>query len=86
LTFNDVDLSDTHSVGISAPTFAWNNSYGKTLSVSEMNGLAAASTFALKLHESTGTGHGSVDFSYSAEDHYFDFLAEGETLTITYDV
>ena len=86
LTFNDVDLSDTHSVGSSAPTFAWSNSYGKTLSVSEMNGLAAASTFALKLHESTGTGHGSVDFSYSAEDHYFDFLAEGETLTITYDV
>ncbi|MGE0286722.1 MAG: beta strand repeat-containing protein [Bradyrhizobium sp.] len=27
-----------------------------------------------------------MDFSYSALDYYFDFLAEDETLTITYDV
>ena len=42
--------------------------------------------FGLTLHDSTGTGHGSVDFSYSAADSSFDFLAAGETLTVTYDV
>ena len=75
LSFSDADLSDTHSVSSSGPTFSWTNAYGKTLSASQINGLTAASTFALTLHESTGTGHGSGDFSYSAEDLYFDFLA-----------
>ena len=29
---------------------------------------------------------GSIGFTYSAADHTFDFLAQGETLTVTYDV
>lgn len=86
LTFRDVDLSDTHSVSISTPVFNWQNSYGVTLTASQVNELTVAGTFARTLHDSTGTGHGSIDFTYSASDHYFDFLAEDETLTITYDV
>jgi len=86
LTFRDVDLSDTHSVSASVPVFNWTNSYSQTLTVSQINGLTAASTLELTLHDSTGTGNGSIDFDYSAADYYFDFLAEGETLTITYEV
>ena len=29
---------------------------------------------------------GAIGFTYSAADHTFDFLAQGETLTVTYDV
>ncbi|MGQ0681404.1 FG-GAP-like repeat-containing protein [Bradyrhizobium sp.] len=86
LTFRDVDLSDTHSVSASVPDFNWTNSYSQTLTASQVNGLTAASTLALTLHDSTGTGNGSIDFTYSAKDYYFDFLAAGETLTITYEV
>ena len=88
LTFRDVDLSDTHTVSSSAPVFAWLDSNGHPLplTLSQTCVLTAASTFTLTPHDSTGTGYGSIDFSYSASDHYFDFLAEGETLTITYEV
>ena len=48
--------------------------------------LTTASALTLTLDDSTGTALGSVDFSYSAADKSFDFLAAGETLTITYDV
>ena len=37
-------------------------------------------------HDSTGSGAGSVDFTFSAADKNFDFLAEGATLTVTYNV
>ena len=48
--------------------------------------MTAAGTLALTLHDSTDTGAGSIDFTYSAADSSFDFLADGETLTVTYDV
>ena len=48
--------------------------------------LTAASTLTLTKNDSTHTGAGSVDFSYSAADKSFDFLAPGETLAATYDV
>lgn len=88
LTFRDLDLSDTHTFDPSGPTFAWYASSHATLTLTQdlLDALTAASNFSLTPTDSTGTGLGSIAFSYSATDHYFDFLAEGETLTITYDV
>lgn len=88
LAFTDVDLSDTHSVDHSAPVFNWLDSHGGTvpLTTTQLGALTAASTLGLTLHDSTGTGAGSVDVNYSAADSSFDFLAAGETLTVTYDV
>ncbi|WP_212038735.1 VCBS domain-containing protein, partial [Bradyrhizobium sp. JYMT SZCCT0428] len=88
LAFRDVDLSDTHGAVGSKPAFAWHDSSGHTLSLSgNLEGvLTAASVLTLTLHDSTGTGLGSVGFSYSAADGVFDFLAYGETLTVTYDI
>ena len=80
-------MSDTASVGHSAPAFGWSDSNGHALSLTllQQGVLTAASALTLTPHDSTGTGLGSVDFSYSAADKSFDFLAAGETLTITYD-
>src|SRR5262249_57472829 len=36
--------------------------------------------------DSTGSGAGSIGFNYSAADATFDFLASGQTLTITYNL
>ena len=81
-------MSDTHKVSASKPAFAWFDRDGqpRSLSLTLQDVLKAASTLALTPHDSTGTGHGSVDFNYSAADNSFDFLADGEKLTITYDI
>jgi T1SS-143 domain-containing protein len=81
LTFADVDLADTHKASTSAPTFAW---LGGALTAAQQAALAAASTLTLSETDSTGSGAGSIAFSYSAADKTFDFLAVGQTLTITY--
>jgi len=88
LVFRDVDLSDTHRFDNSAPVFGWLDSNGDALSLSlvQQGVLTVASSLTLTPYDSTGTGLGSVDFSYSAADSSFDFLAAGETLTITYEI
>ena len=83
LAFTDVDLTDTHQASQATPTFVWS---GGTLSAGQQAALTAASTLAMTLHDSTGSGAGSVGFDFSAADNSFDFLADRQTLTITYDV
>ncbi len=83
LAFTDVDLTDTHTVSQSAPSYAWS---GGMLTTMQQNALTAAAMLTLTPHDSTGTGAGSIDFAYSADDASFDFLADGQTLTVTYDV
>src|SRR5262249_44575707 len=83
LTFTDADLNDHHTVSASPPTFAWS---GGALTADQHAALAAASTLTLSETDSTGSGAGSIAFSYSAVDKTFNFLAVGQTLTITYDV
>ena len=52
------------------------------------SGVAAALAGALSATASdgTGSGSGSVAVTFSAADSAFDFLASGETLTVTYNV
>jgi VCBS repeat-containing protein len=82
LSFTDVDLNDSHTVSIGAPAAVWSG--GSTLPT----GLAAslASALSSTLTDSTHTGAGSVALAFSAADSAFDFLAAGETLTVTYTV
>ena len=42
--------------------------------------------FADAARQHCGPVLGSIDFAFSAADKNFDFLAEGETLTVTYNV
>ena len=83
IAFHDVDLNDTHAVSQGAPTFAWS---GGSLSDAQKVALTAAGTLSLTEHDSTHTGAGSVDWTYAITDSALDFLAQGETLTVTYDV
>jgi len=83
LIFTDVDLADTHQAIASAPTFGWS---GGNLTAAQEAALAAASTLTLSETDSTGSGVGSIAFTYSAADKIFDFLTAGQTLTVTYNV
>jgi fibronectin-binding autotransporter adhesin len=82
LSFTDVDLTDTHTVSHSGPTYVWS---GGSLSPAQTNALAA-DVLALTETDSTHTGAGSISFSYSAVDSTLDFLGAGQTLTVTYDI
>ena len=78
ITFTDLDLSDTHDVTITG-----------VVASGTMTGLAsgAASWLTLgALHDLTTGVTGSDVWSFSAADHYFDYLAEGEHVTLTYTV
>ncbi|VIO68053.1 Endo-1,3-1,4-beta-glycanase ExsH [Bradyrhizobium ivorense] len=80
VTFTDVDLSDTHSVTISGVTET-----GVTSGLpDEATVLSWLSLGALS--DSTGGVTGSRDWTFSAADNSFDYLAVGETLTLTYTI
>jgi VCBS repeat-containing protein len=80
LTFTDVNLSDTHTVGNNLVSAIWSG--GATLP-SMM--LASALTTSVS-SDSTGSGSGAVSFRFSAIDKTFDFLAANQTLTVIYKV
>ncbi|WP_027574894.1 VCBS domain-containing protein, partial [Bradyrhizobium sp. WSM1743] len=83
ITFADADLHDTHSVSNSGPSFSWS---AGSLTSAQVSALAAASSLNLVTTDSTNSGTGTVKWTYSAADETFDFLALGQTLTVTYTV
>ena len=71
ITFDDVDLSDTHTAVI-AEGISGNGAFLGTLTQ--------------VLTDSTGTGSGSVDWTYTVNDGDVDFLGAGETITETFTI
>jgi VCBS repeat-containing protein len=82
LNFTDVDLTDTHSVGVTLQSAAWSG--GPNIPAATQADLLAALQTAL--HDSTNSGLGSIDWTFSIADKDLDFLAQGETLQVTYNV
>jgi VCBS repeat-containing protein len=83
LAFTDVDLSDVHSVGVTLTSATWSANPGFVPN-DTFNDLQTA--LATVLHDSTGSGSGGVDWTFSIQDKDLDFLSAGDTLTVTYDV
>ncbi|WP_164938261.1 beta strand repeat-containing protein [Bradyrhizobium guangzhouense] len=79
LAFTDQDTSDTHTV-----TVALDSTSGPTPPAATQADLAAALTTVL--HDSTGTGSGSIDWNFAIADKDLDYLAFNETLTVNYDI
>src|SRR5262249_7774244 len=65
LSFTDVDLSNTHTVGNSLVSATWSG--GATLPSGLSTVLASALTTSVS-SDSTGSGSGSVSFTFSATD------------------
>jgi VCBS repeat-containing protein len=83
LNFTDVDLSNTHSVNVTLDSAVWsaNPSFVPADTLADLQ-----TALATALHDSTGTGAGSLNWTFSIQDKDLDFLAAGDTLTVTYDV
>jgi len=91
-TFSDVDLIDrpSASVDTSAVTVAVTKSDGNKLLVLTPEQLAAVNNlnagFQLLPVDTTNTNTGTVNWTFSASEDDLDFLAAGDTVTLTYSV
>jgi VCBS repeat-containing protein len=83
LAFTDVDLADSHSVSVALDSAVW-SANPDFVPADTLNDLQTAIVTAL--HDSTGSGTGSIDWNFSLPDKDLDFLNAGDTLTMTYDI
>ncbi|MGY4166307.1 VCBS domain-containing protein [Bradyrhizobium sp. USDA 4529] len=81
VTFADVDLGDTHIVSITGVAES-----GTTTGLPEDESTILNWLSLGTLTDSTGGVAGSQAWTFSAADRNFDYLADGETLTLTYTV
>ncbi|ANW04717.1 VCBS domain-containing protein [Bradyrhizobium icense] len=80
ITFTDADLTDTHEVKITGVS-------ASGVMTGLANGTVQLSWLALgPLTDSTDGVQGSKSWSFSAPDSHFDYLANGEAVTLTYTV
>src|SRR5262249_15832732 len=68
LDFSDVDLSDAHSVSVAVNSVVWSSGDG----VPFQTAVDLASALQTTLHDSTGTGTGGVDWTFSIPDSDLD--------------
>ena len=80
IKFADVDLTDTHEVTVTGVTAS-----GVKTGLADYDTQLDWLTLGY-LADSTDRIAGSQAWSFAAPDHYFDYLANGETVTLTYTV
>jgi VCBS repeat-containing protein len=84
ITFADLDLSDRPTVSASFTGYTYkaaNGTTGLSLTAQQQHDLGVALTLT---PVGSNTNNGSVNWSYDVADNQFDFLADRETLTLTY--
>lgn len=91
LLFTDADLSDTHQAGavLEQSSAKWMNADGTLSSTVLPTNTSDALMHAVQAALVSDSTHGSIgelSWSFSAADHYFDFLAAGESLHVAYDI
>nr|WP_249812748.1 VCBS domain-containing protein [Bradyrhizobium sp. 141] len=93
VAFTDVDLTDRPIVSAalsSTQPFKYLDAQGHDITATltpEQRAAIAAVEVPLTVVQGAGNGNnGSATWTYSVPDHLFDFLAEGETLTLNYVV
>ncbi|WP_354207682.1 MULTISPECIES: VCBS domain-containing protein [unclassified Bradyrhizobium] len=93
ITFVDQNLGDRPTVSIDlgdAPNYVYKNAGQQdvtgTLSALQKQDIAATQAQISVAAAAGNNNNGSADLTYRIPDHVFDFLAAGETLTLTYKV
>lgn len=93
ITFVDQNLGDRPTVSISladAPNYVYKSAGQQdvtgTLSALQKQDIAATQIDIQVVADAGNNNNGSAVWTYTIPDHVFDFLAAGETLTLTYKV
>ena len=85
LTFTDPELGQTHTVDPFFKDAVWSGAFGHEIPAATKAAIVNALQASL-LNDSTGTGTGKVSWEFILADELVDFLRQGETLTLTYNV
>jgi VCBS repeat-containing protein len=81
MAFNDVDVTDVHTTVTSVVASGTGNNAGLTLSNAQLQALLTTT-----MHSTTTGASGSIDWSFAATNPAFQYLQNGQTLTLTYTV
>jgi hypothetical protein len=93
VAYTDINAGDRPSVSAAFTSFSYKDAQGNAIaSTSDQHSLnalqklgIAATEVALAITQDPAQkNNGTANWSYSLPDHAFDFLAKGETLTLTY--
>ena len=88
ISFTDVDLTDRPVASAAFSAFSYLNATSvdvtSQLTAQQLAAIAAVETPLTVLQNPGNNNDGSASWSYSIADGAFDFLADGETLTLTY--
>jgi VCBS repeat-containing protein len=83
LSFTDPDAGDTHTASENFISATWSG--GATIPAATLTALESALTDSISA-ESSPTTAGTLAWTFSLQDHFVDFLALNETLTVVHDV
>ncbi|WOH65851.1 VCBS domain-containing protein [Bradyrhizobium sp. BWA-3-5] len=88
VTYLDVNAGDTPSVSTQFSSYTYKNAQGvevtATLTAQQKAAIAAVEVPLVVTQDSHGKNFGTATWTYNVPDGAFDFLAAGETLTLTY--
>ena len=88
ITFKDVNVGDHPTVSATFNSFSYENAQHQNVTAGlTTDQLADIAAVAIKLavqQDSGNNNNGSATWTYSVPDSAFDFIAAGETLTLTY--
>jgi VCBS repeat-containing protein len=88
VSYADVNIDDRPSVSAQFSSFAYQNAQGAnvtaTLTAEQLAAIKAVEVPLVVVQDPNGKNTGQATWSYNMADGAFDFLAEGETLTLTY--
>jgi fibronectin-binding autotransporter adhesin len=90
VSYADANAADQPSVSVSFKSFAYQNAQHADVSGSlnalQLQDVAAVEANIVVVQDPAHKNFGTANWSYNVPDKAFDFLAEGETLTLTYIV
>ncbi len=84
ISFTDVDLSDRPTVAAAFASYAYTAADGHTALTLTADQQSALETTLAVAPDGGNTNTGSATWTYSVADNALDFLAQGETLKLTY--
>jgi VCBS repeat-containing protein len=88
VSYADVNAGDSPSVSTAFDHFKYHDAAGHdvtaTLTAEQLNAINAVAVPLVVVQDAGGKNTGAATWTYNVQDHALDFLAEGETLTLTY--
>src|SRR5205085_4747782 len=88
ISYSDVNVGDTPSASATFAHFAYNNRQGSdvtgALTPEQLAAISAVTVPLVITQDPGGRNTGVATWTYNVADHALDFLADGETLTLTY--